>query len=177
MEVTKILIFVSVTIQTSCSSYHAAPPIVVSCVASRRGFGASPTDTFDSFPHRRSSIPLRSSVRTPGSMSSTDRGSLTARTNRRSTEQVGSTRRPPRRASQEGMGKRPVRPRARASKEFVMNEKWTPPRRPTTVELGTARKTFYELDRDGTGAIVRRAVSISHAPARSRWSCAPRSPP
>lgn len=34
-----------------------------------------------------------------------------------------------------------------------MNEKWTPPRRPTTVELGTARKTFYELDRDGTGAI------------------------
>ena len=69
-------------------------------------------------------------------------------------------RRPPRRASQEGMGKRPVRPRARASKEFVVNEKWTPPRRPTTVELGTARKTFYELDRDGTGAIV--------SPSRSR---------
>ena len=175
----EVIILVSVTILTCCSS-PSCRTSDSSCVASRRGFGASPTDTFDSFPHRRSSIPLRSSVRTPGSMSSTDRGSMTARTNRRSTEQVGSmtARRPPRRASQEGMGKRPVRPRARASKEFVMNEKWTPPRRPTTVELGAARKTFYELDRDGTGAIVSRAVSISHAPrARSRWSCAPRSPP
>ena len=82
--------------------------------------------------------------------------SQTARTTRRSNEALqGSMTTRRKRMSQEGMGKRTgqIRTRARSSKEFVVSEKWAPPRRPTTVELGTARKTFFELDRDGSGSI------------------------
>ena len=46
-------------------------------------------------------------------------------------------------------------PRSRKSKEFNMTTTayWTPPRKPSTAELGAARKAFFTIDRDGNGAV------------------------
>ena len=49
----------------------------------------------------------------------------------------------------------PTKRAVRRSKEssFQVNNHWVPPRKPSTAELGAARRAFYQLDKDNTGSI------------------------
>lgn len=83
------------------------------------------------------------------------RGSMTERSALRRSKEDGdgaAARKARRKSTEQTLARQRTR---KQNAEFVVNEKWAPPRRPTTTELGAARKTFYELDKDGSGSIVR----------------------
>jgi calmodulin len=76
------------------------------------------------------------------------RRASTERTSRRSSYEKNSSGS----ASARGPTKQRTSRRSKES-NYVVNNFWAPPRKPSTAELGQARRVFFQLDKDGTGAI------------------------
>ena len=84
--------------------------------------------------------------------SSAMEGSMSARKTRDDRKSTDSkSTREMRRSSE--VPKRPSGRSRRLTKDFVVSEKWAPPRRLETREYNRARKVFFELDADGSGSI------------------------
>jgi len=57
-----------------------------------------------------------------------------------------------------GLAQRRMTRKSRDEAQWAVAEKWAPPRRLTDTELAAARKLFYELDSDGSGAIDKEEL-------------------
>jgi len=65
------------------------------------------------------------------------------------------------RQSKESQGVKPRKLRAsKEAAEWNVADKWAPPRRLTTPELGAARRMFFSLDQDGSGSIDEEEITV-----------------